>query len=219
MSAELVVVPTGTANTASVVAAFGRLGVRAQLDPTADAVREAERVVLPGVGAFGAAARRLAALGLRDALVERVTAGRPTLAICLGMQLFCETSEESTGVPGLGLVRCAAERFRTELSVPHLGWNTVEPVAPAGSSTAPRILEAGEAYFAHTYRLAGLPAGWAGATTTYARPFVSALERGAVLACQFHPEISGAWGGRLLARWLEAEPVTRASAENGGPSC
>ena len=234
MSRELVVVPTGAANTASVVAAFARQGVRAQLDPTPDAVREADRVVLPGVGAFGAAAARLDALDLRGALVERVTAGRPTLAICLGLQLFCTTSEESAGVTGLGLVPRAAERFRTALPVPHLGWNSVMPVA--GTRGAPQLLEAGEAYFAHTFRITDLPAGWAGAATTYDAPFVSALERGAVLACQFHPEISGAWGARLLARWLEAAPERAAApcAErpsalssngaarpdaNGGPAC
>lgn len=193
---EVLIVPTGTANVASVRAAFARLGVRAELCSEPAAIARAQRVVLPGVGTFAAAAECLDALRLRDVLVERIRTGRATLGICLGMQLFCEASDESPGVDGLGIVPERVGAFAGDLRVPQVGWNRVEPV---GSE----LLQPGYAYFVNGYRLAHLPEGWSGALTDYGGSFVSALERGAVLACQFHPEISGAYGQALLERWLQ----------------
>ena len=121
------------------------------------------------------------------------------MGICLGMQLFAEASEESPGEAGLGIVPGTAERFRSaDIRIPQLGWNEVIP------QTGCRLLQPGHAYFANSYRLAQVPAGWHGALTTHGEPFVAAFERGPVLACQFHPELSGAWGRALLTRWLEA---------------
>ena len=94
------------------------------------------------------------------------------------------------------MIDATIERFPPGPQVPHLGWNRVEP-------TDSELLEAGDAYFANSYRLSALPAGWGGATTDYEGRFASALERGGVLACQFHPELSGDWGTRLLARWFQ----------------
>jgi imidazole glycerol phosphate synthase glutamine amidotransferase subunit len=196
MSPELIVVPTGTANTASVLAAFKRLGARPRIGADPREIERAPFVVLPGVGAFGAAARRLDELQLRDVLCRRMEAGAPTLAICLGLHLLCAESEESPGVPGLGLVPATVRRFPIGLRVPQLGWNRVDPIGGD-------LIEAGHAYFANSFRLQELPAGWSGAVTEYGSSFVSALERGAVLACQFHPELSGAFGARLLARWMQ----------------
>ena len=189
---------TGTANLASVAAALERAGctVRVSEDP-AEAGR-APRLVLPGVGAFGPVARRLDELGLREPLTERIAAGRPTLAICLGLQLLAEASEETPGARGLGVLEATATGFADGLRVPHLGWNRVE----AGDGCA--LLEDGGAYFANSYKLDAVPAGWAGATTDHGGPFVAALERGPVLACQFHPELSGPWGQALIERWLAA---------------
>ena len=193
---EVFIVQTGTANTASVVAAFERLGARPRLGADPEEIARADYVVLPGVGSFAAAASRLDEGGLRDPLRGRIEDGRPTLGICLGMQLFCAGSEESPGVEGLGLIPATVRRFGSEQRVPQLGWNRVEPKDCA-------CIEAGNAYFANEYRLEELPEEWNGATTDYGGTFVSALERGAVLACQFHPELSGDWGARLLARWLD----------------
>ncbi len=197
MTSSVTIIATGSANTASVIAAFDRLGVSTRTAKTPADVRNADRVVLPGVGAFGPAMRRIDEQGMRDALVERITDDRPTLAICLGLQLLADGSEESPGTAGLGVVDGTVTRLPEDLVVPHLGWNEVTPVSDDG------LLAPGWAYFANSYRLPSIPEGWSGAWTDYGSGFVSALERGNVLACQFHPELSGEWGARLLARWLE----------------
>lgn len=196
-------VPTGTANTASVAAAFTRLGATITEVKAAGEIDEAEGVVLPGVGAFGTAMSRVEAQGLAPALRERIAQGLPTLVVCVGMQLLCRDSEESPGARGLDILEATVTRFGGTVRVPQLGWNQIEP------GPASRFLEPGWAYFANSYRLDRVPESWVGATTDYGGGFVSALERGDVLACQFHPELSGPWGARLLGRWLE---TTRAAA-------
>ncbi len=200
MTLEVTVVRTGSANLASVVAALGRAGRTPELVDDAAAVAQAERLVLPGVGAFGAVMARLVELGLVEALTERIAAGRPTLAICLGLQVLASGSDESPGVAGLGVIPGRVTRLPDGVVVPQLGWNRVE--ADPGC----RLLCDGAAYFANSYKLDSAPDGWSVAWSDHGGPFVAALERGAVLACQFHPELSGAWGAALLARWLEASP-------------
>lgn len=197
---RVAIIATGIANTASVEAAFARLG--AEVDHTTDAtvVERARAVVLPGVGSFGAGMDVLRRLGLVEVLKARVGQGHATLAVCLGLQLLCRGSEESPGVEGLGVLDAVVRRFADTVSVPQFGWNRVR----AGEGS--RLIEDGYAYFANSYRIGvedGVSDnGWTCATTEYAGPFVSAVERGAVLGCQFHPEISGAWGQALLGRWL-----------------
>jgi imidazole glycerol phosphate synthase glutamine amidotransferase subunit len=193
---EIAVVETGVANLASIANAFERLGER--VTPTQDPaiVRRAARVVLPGVGAFGPAAAELRARGLDIALRDSLERGTPLLAVCLGLQLLCEGSEEAPGVPGLGIVPGTCRRLPTGVRVPHLGWNRV--IANADE----RFVGSGEAAFANSYALGEAPSGWNASWTTYGAPFVAALERGDTLACQFHPELSGAYGAEVLARWL-----------------
>jgi len=194
---QVVMVPTGTANVASVSAAFARLGCDLTLAARPEEVSEAAGAVLPGVGAFGAAMARVDALGLGQALRDRIELGRPTLVVCVGMQLLCRQSEESPGAIGLDVLDITVASFNEAVRVPQLGWNRVEP------GPGSKFLEPGWAYFANSYRLGRVPDGWLGATTDYGSRFVSALERGNVLACQFHPELSGRWGAALLQRWLE----------------
>lgn len=196
MTGSLMVVPTGTANTASVLAAFRRLGTSPRIAQVGDDVLGADRVVLPGVGSFGAAMDEVDRVGMRDALRERLAEGRPMLAICVGMQLLAVSSEESEGAAGLGHVDSTVGRFPETVRVPQLGWNQVEAEARC------RFLSDGWAYFANSYRIDELPDGWSGATSDHGGEFVAAMERGEVLACQFHPELSGAWGSGVLAAWL-----------------
>lgn len=194
---ETVVIRTGTANLASILAGLRRVGAAPRVTADPRDVALAPRVVLPGVGTLAAAMERLAACGLVGPLSERLAAGRPLLAVCLGLQLLCAESDESPGVAGLGVVPGRVTRFDSGLRVPQLGWNRIEPEQQC------RLLEPGHVYFANSYRLTGAPGGWRVAWCDYGGPFVAALERGAVLACQFHPELSGRFGLELLRRWLE----------------
>ncbi len=194
---DVAVVQTGTANTASVLASFRRLGATPTVTADPDDVRTAHRVVLPGVGAFAAAMEQLQGLDLIEPLRERITDGRPTLAICLGLQLLLEGSQESPDIGGLGVIPGKATRFPDDVLVPQLGWNKI------AVSSGSKVLADGYAYFANSYRLQSAPDGWACATSEHGGSFVAALERNALLACQFHPELSGRWGHDLLARWLE----------------
>ena len=203
MSNELVMVRTGVANVASIEAAFRRLGLSVEATDDAARVADATAVVLPGGGAFGAGVERLQAGGLGDALAARIDANRPTLAVCLGLQLLGSASDEAPGATGLGVLPVDAKRLDGAPRLPHFGWNRVEPDADAA------LLAPGDAYFAHTFCFRGANAdalrreGWRVATTVEGEPFVCAVERGGVLACQFHPELSGEYGRDLLARWLK----------------
>lgn len=194
------VVQTGVANLASVLAGLERIGATPVLTDDADDVLSADRLVLPGVGAFGAAMAELHRLGLVDALRARITQGHPTLTVCLGLQLLAATSEETPGVEGLGVIDVPVTRFARgdgALRVPQMGWNEVVPLSGA------RWTERGCAYYANTFKLDRVPEGWSGAVSDHGGPFVAAIERGDVLACQFHPELSGAWGASLVRRWVE----------------
>jgi imidazole glycerol-phosphate synthase subunit HisH len=194
---EVVVVPTGTANLASVRAALARLGARPILAEDAAMVADASHVVLPGVGSFGATMAGLREAGLDRALVERVRAGPPTLAMCVGLQVLFEASEESPEASGLGVLPGRVGRFPETVRVPQFGWNRIAPAAGC------RLVTPGYAYFANSYRVIEA-SGCAVATADHGGRFVAALELDGVLACQFHPELSGAYGHELIARWLAA---------------
>ena len=194
------VVRTSTANLASVVTGFERLGARVRTTIESREVEAAEYLVIPGVGSFATASNVIARSGLLHALRVRINNGQPTLAICLGMQLLSEGSEESPGARGLCVLGGVARIFessKTGCRVPQMGWNLVEPAA--GCQIIPR----GYAYFANSYRLTTAPGEWLPAWSRYAGRYLAAVERGAVVGCQFHPELSGEYGKALLTRWLE----------------
>jgi imidazole glycerol phosphate synthase glutamine amidotransferase subunit len=191
----VVVVPTGTANLASVRAAFERLGRRVEFSSGPDVVAAADHVLLPGVGAFGAAMATLAQSGAETALKRRIEADLPTMAICVGHQLLFEASEESPGVRGLAVVPAQVGRFPEGVRRPQFGWNEITPAGGA------RFLRHGFAYFANGYRATEAP-GWTVAAAEHGGRFVAAMERGRVVGCQFHPELSGDYGRALLEAWL-----------------
>lgn len=198
MARSVIVLDTGVGNLASVCAALARLGAAPVPTSAPERALRADFVVLPGVGTFAAGMAALRRSELDIALRERVAADRPLLAICLGLQLLASASEESPACAGLGVIDAAAERFPAPARVPQLGWNLVTPTSELGALAAPAHF-----YFANSYRLTTLPSDWAIATADYCGPFVAAAARGAVLACQFHPELSGSTGMSLLQRWLE----------------
>ncbi len=197
MAREVVVLPTGTANLASVLAAFSRLGATSRIAENAAMVRDAERVVLPGVGTFAAALAGLRTAGLAEAISARVRTGAATFAMCVGLQVLFEESDESPGIEGLSVIRGRVGRFPDKVRVPQFGWNRIEPAPDC------RFLAPGYAYFANSYRALEAP-GCRIATAEHGGRFVAALERDHVVACQFHPELSGAYGHALIGRWLEA---------------
>lgn len=190
------VVSTGVANVASVLAALRRLQVEPREVSQPVEVAEAEWLVLPGVGAFAAAMQALVARDLVEPLRARIEAGLPTLAICLGLQLLAAASEESPGVAGLGIWSEPVVRLRAA-RVPQLGWNRVDAAEHS------RYLESGDAYYANSYCLEREPPGWTASWTDHDGQLVAAVERGGVLACQFHPELSGSWGESVIRNWLE----------------
>lgn len=193
---DVAVVRTGSANLASVFAALERIGGRPRLVDRAAEIASASRLVLPGVGAFAAAMATLGRLGLIEPLRDHVRTGRPLLAICLGFQLLAEASDEGGDTAGLGMIPGRVQRFGPHVRVPQFGWNRVEWADDTAAS--------GHAYFANSYRLVEPPAGWSLATADHGGRFVAAIARPQQLACQFHPELSGAWGEALLRRWWDA---------------
>jgi imidazole glycerol phosphate synthase glutamine amidotransferase subunit len=172
----------GAGNVRSVVSAFRRLRADVAVTEDAAAVLGADLAVLPGVGSAASAMRSLKNLGLDEALRERVGLGRPTLGICLGLQLALESSEEDGGIPGLAILPGRAVRLR-EGRVPRIGWAPVEPLGDAF-------------YFAHSY------AAETPAATATSENVVAEARGGSFTGVQFHPEKSGAAGARYLERCL-----------------
>lgn len=208
---DIIIADLGRANVASLMAAFGRLGLRSRLSREPQEIMAAKAAVLPGVGAFGEVAARLEAAGLAAAFRFRVERGLPTLGICLGMQLFFQGSQESPGAVGIAALPGMIERIKTAMPLPQFGWNRVAgggplaagPADPAGAGASLGGGSAAWAYYANSYALSEPPEGWVAAWSRYGEPFVAALERGPMLLCQFHPELSGDWGLGLLGRWAE----------------
>jgi imidazole glycerol phosphate synthase glutamine amidotransferase subunit len=195
---RVAIIDSGVANLASVKSAFTALGVESIVTGEPDAVREVSHVVLPGVGRFQPGAERLRGSGMDQAIMETHRLGKALLAICLGMQMLGEGSEESPGIPGLGLFPGRFTRLPPSVRVPHLGWNRVVPDRPSP-------LPQGMAAFANSYGLTEAPEGWSAAWTTHGTPFVSALTLGRTLACQFHPELSGDFGMGLIQAWMAGD--------------
>ncbi len=184
----------GTGNLHSLVKALERCGARPRIDTRPDGE---DALVLPGVGAFGAAAERLRphAAAVRGA----VSQGMPVLGICLGMQLLLDASDEGPG-DGLGLIPGAVRRLRARRT-PHMGWNVV---SPAGGDALFRSVEGERFYFAHSYAADPAdPAHVVAWTEHEGVPVPAAVRRGPVLGTQFHPEKSGLAGLALLRNFLE----------------
>jgi glutamine amidotransferase len=190
---RVVLADYGAGNLRSVCAALERAGASPEISKDSDAVREAPLAVIAGVGHLESAARGLAPLA--DALLERAAAGRPTLGICVGMQLLFEESEE--GGRGLGLLEGQVRRVRAR-RVPHMGWNALALTRPSDLLDG---LDGADVYFAHSF--VAEPAGTAGvAEVEHDGSLVAAVESGPLAGVQFHPERSGVAGARVLENAL-----------------
>ncbi len=203
MSGTVVLIDYGAGNLQSVRNALKAAGAE-QIVVTADpdAVRAADRIVLPGVGAFAHCMGALSSIsGMVDVLNEATGAGaKPFLGICVGMQLMAEAGEEHGVHPGLGWVK-GSVRLMTpadaSIKIPHMGWNDVVPVAPHP------LIQAGEAYFLHSFAFEGDEVL---ATSSHGTPVVAAIGSGNRIGVQFHPEKSQSYGLQFLSRFLEWKP-------------
>ena len=194
---SVVLVDAGGTNIGSVRYALQRLGVDTALTADAAAIRAADKVILPGVGAAGPGMARLRELGLVD-LLRSLT--QPVLGVCLGMQLLCAHSEEGD-TACLGLIPAPVRRFTGApgLRVPHMGWNRV--TAWREHPLLAGLGDDGQAYFVHSY---AVPTGdWTLASSDYGEPFSAVIARDNFHGMQFHPERSAAVGARLLRNFLD----------------
>ena len=191
------IVDYGAGNLRSVQNAFERIGANCCVTGDPVAVRQSERIILPGVGHFGQMMSALDRLGLRDVLSERLRAGVPFLGVCLGLQALFDESEEAPGVRGLGFFRGKINRFGEGLRIPHMGWNEV--CVDSRSRLLPQS-ERHYFYFAHSFF--ALPNDHTTGRCEYGMKFSAVVEAENVFAAQFHPEKSGDAGLEFLRCFL-----------------
>ncbi|GAA4717008.1 imidazole glycerol phosphate synthase subunit HisH [Phytohabitans rumicis] len=198
MAPRVVILDYGSGNMRSAERALARAGGDVTVTPDLDAAAAADGLVVPGVGAYAACMAGVDALGAGPVIAERAAAGRPVLGICVGAQILFEYGDEhGTVTKGLGLFPGGVTRLPAK-RLPHIGWNTVDP-AP-GSTLFAGLPPGTRFYFVHSY--AANTTGPGVTTCTHGAPFLAAIERAAVSACQFHPEKSGDAGATLLRNWV-----------------
>jgi imidazole glycerol-phosphate synthase subunit HisH len=187
----------GMGNRRSVEKALEHVGAAVARTADREEIARADAIVVPGVGAFPEAMRRLRALGLDTLIRERAGAGVPVLGICLGMQLLFESSTEHEGAEGLGLLRGDVTRLEAPgLKIPHIGWNTVTFERPAALTAG--LGDAAAFYHVHTYACRPRDEADVVGRGEYGERFASIVERGNVMGAQFHPEKSSIDGLALL---------------------
>ena len=201
----IAIVDYGVGNLFSLRSSFAAIGADAVVTSDADALRRADKILLPGVGAFGDAADKLRATGLDAAVIEQARAGKPLMGICLGMQLLFDKGFEYGEHAGLGLipgaVRPIADVIPAGLKIPHIGWNALH--FPGEKSPLFRYIREGDCvYFVHSFYAADCDESVI-ATAEYGAPLTAAVQRGNVCGCQFHPEKSGPVGLNILRAFCE----------------
>jgi glutamine amidotransferase len=218
-----IIVDYGMGNLRSVQKAFEHIEIPATISSDPRVIAQADRIVLPGVGAFRDAINALHQHDLVTVLREHIAADRPFLGICLGLQLLFDRSLEDGEHQGLGVIPGTVRRFDlpAEFKIPHMGWNQLDLVTATDSQTSSnaagnpaRALLANMGpnpwfYFVHSYHCVPEDRSWVAATTDYGGPFVSVVARGNVMATQFHPEKSQACGLQLLKNFVNSTALTR----------
>ncbi len=202
----IAIVDYGVGNLFSLKSSFAAVGVEAVVTDDETTLRAADKIVLPGVGAFGDAAEKLRKSGLDRLLVELANDGKPLLGICLGMQLLFDVSYEYGEHRGLGLIGGAicpiADAIPETLKIPHIGWNALTFKRPHPLF---RYLQEGDfVYFVHSFYATDCDDAVI-ATAEYGAPLTAAVAKGNVYGCQFHPEKSGTVGLNILRAFCETE--------------
>ena len=199
----IAIVDYDAGNIKSVEKALQFLGQEPVVTRDKETLLQAEKVIVPGVGAFGDAMGKMHQYGLVEVLREIAAKGTPLLGICLGLQLFFESSEETPGVEGLGLLPGKIVRIpdKEGFKIPHMGWNSIQ-INPA-SRLLKGIEEGAYVYFVHSYYLQAENEAGVAATTDYVVNIHAAAEHENILATQFHPEKSGEIGLRILKNFIE----------------
>ncbi len=204
----IAVVDSGYGNLHSVVKALDKVGGAPRVLTDPEQVRRADRVVVPGQGAFGDCVAAFRERGLGEAIREVIAAGRPYLGICLGLQVLFDESEEHGPVAGLGLLPGRVVRFRQDdpaLKVPHMGWNRVTArTRGAGDPLLAGIPDHAYYYFVHSYYVVPEDESIVALRCDYGGSFCAAIRKDNLFACQFHPEKSQAVGLKLLSNFVEA---------------
>jgi glutamine amidotransferase len=201
--AMIAIIDYGMGNLCSVQKAMEYLGAETVITDSPDILSRTDKIVLPGVGAFGDAMRELGSRGLVEPLRRAVALQKPFLGICLGMQVLFDRSEESPGVGGLSILPGEVKRFVTDLKVPHMGWNQIciRRQAPIFRG----VEDGAFLYFVHSYYAVPGCAEDIAATTDYAVEFASAICRGRLFGTQFHPEKSQTVGLKILKNFIDLE--------------
>lgn len=194
----ITIIDYGMGNLRSVQKAFEKVGHKAVVTSDPRDVAQAEKIVLPGVGAFGACMENLHKFDLIPAIREVVQAKKPFLGICMGLQVLFDEGEEFGTHQGLGIIPGKVIRFKLpkKFKIPHMGWNRIHK-----NRRIPIMAEIDENayfYFVHSYHVVPKDAGVIVTTTDYGKPFVSSIAKDNIFACQFHPEKSQATGLKIL---------------------
>ena len=193
---SVAIIDYGVGNLRSVEKAFAAMGCAAVISSDERVLREAERLVLPGVGAFGACMKALKERGFDGLVKERASAGTPLLGVCVGMQLLFDESEEFGSTQGLGLLRGSVRRFGNELVVPQVGWNRIQQKRP--HALFERIADGSFCYFVHSFYCEPKDESVVVGETEYGVRYASVVATKNVCGVQFHPEKSQAIGLRML---------------------
>lgn len=202
----IAIIDYGVGNLFSLASSFSAIGVEAVVTADPAVIRAADRLILPGVGAFEDAARKLRESGMADLVKEEAARGKPIMGICLGMQMLFEKSFEYGEHEGLGLIKGAvrpiADVIPKGLKIPHIGWNALHFTR---SHPLFKYLKEGDfVYFVHSFYAADCDEAVI-ATSEYGAPLTAAVADGNVMGCQFHPEKSGEVGMRILRAFCEKE--------------
>ena len=196
----IAIVDYGMGNLRSVQKAVEKVGAQAKITQSSEVIQQADKIILPGVGAMQPAMDKLNALGLMDVLKDSVDLNKPFLGICVGFQLLFETSTEGGDVKGLGFLKGKVERFRS-LKVPHMGWNQLH-IKNKSCTLFKGIEDLSEVYFCHSYYAAPENEDVIAAVTDYGVNFTSSINKQNLYGVQFHPEKSQKVGLKILENFI-----------------